>query len=590
MDTGGSYLVTPVGSQRIFTREEFSSEQRDIAAMVDEFVSGRITPNREAIEKHDKELSLSLLRECGELGLLGIEVPERYGGMDLDMITATLVAEHITKGGSASFTVTFSVQVGIGMLPIVYFGNEDQRQKYLPKLVSGEWVSAYALTEPEAGSDALNASSTAKLSEDGKHYILNGTKQFISNGAWADVYIVFAKIDSEKFTAFIVDRSAEGVHPGAEEHKMGIKGSSTTSLTLDNVHVPVGNVLHEIGKGHEVAFNILDIGRFKLGAADLGGCKTCVDEAVSYALDRRQFGQPIANFEVIQRYFADMVIRAFAVDSIIYRTGGLIEAAIDELDPASPDYHRDVRRSIERYAIEASICKIYGSEGLWFNSDTGLQIFGGYGFIEDYALAGIVRDTRVDRIYEGTNEINRQIITGYFLRKALMEELPVRDRVKELPKYFAGDAPHVPSKDDPLSEEKRAVELAKALTLFAFNEAVCEFGQDLRNQQQVGEVLSNLFIDVFVLDSTLSRVAQYTDKNGPDRTWLAIPQVLIAERVDEMAASIRRLLCGIHTGVSLKKALENLQTLTDRMLLNTNVFELKRFIAEDLYEKRRYRF
>lgn len=588
MDTGGSFLITPVGTTEIFTRENLSAEQRDIASMVDEFAAGRILPNKKAIEKHDKDLSLTLLRECGQLGLLGIEVPERYGGLDLDLITATLVVERLTTGQSASFTVTFSVQVGIGMLPIVYFGTEEQKQKYLPKLVTGEWVTAYALTEPEAGSDALNASTTAQLTEDGKFYILNGTKQFISNGAWADVYIVFAKIDGEKFTAFIVDRATEGVRPGPEEHKMGIKGSSTTSLILDNARVPVENVLHEVGKGHEVAFNILDIGRFKLGAADLGGCKACVDEAVGYALERRQFGQPIARFDVIQRYFADMVIRTFAVDSVIYRTAGLIDAAIHQLDPASPDYHRDVRRAIERFAIEASICKICGSEGVWFIADHGVQIYGGYGFVEDYPMAAFLRDARIDRIYEGTNEINRQIITGYFLRKALMEELPIRDAIKRLPDVLEGKVSAV--EKGALAQEKRALELAKALTLYTFNEAVCEYGQGLRNQQQVGEVLSNLLIDLYVLDSVVSRVHQRVTAEGPDPVWLAIPQVLVAERVADMAASARKALCAMLKGPALDKALADFETLRKHMLLNTDVFELKRRIAEDLYEHGSYRF
>jgi alkylation response protein AidB-like acyl-CoA dehydrogenase len=588
MDTGGSYLVTPVGTQPTFTRETFSPEQRDIASMVDEFAAGRIAPNQDAIEQYDKELSLSLLRECGELGLLGIEVPEKYGGMDLDLVTATLVAERISAGQSASFTVTFSVQVGIGMLPIVYFGTEAQKEKYLPKLVSGEWVTAYALTEPEAGSDALNASTTARLTDDGKFYVLNGTKQFISNGAWADVYIVFAKVDGEKFTAFIVDRQSEGLSPGPEEHKMGIKGSSTTSLVLDDVRVPVDNVLHEVGKGHEVAFNILDIGRFKLGAAVLGGCKVCVDQAVPYALERRQFGQPIARFDIIQRYFADMVIRTFAADSIIYRTGGLMDDAIHQLDPTSPNYHREVGHAIERYAIEASICKVYGSEALFLNSDVGLQIFGGYGFIEEYPMARIVRNTRIDRIYEGTNEINRQIITGYFLRKALMEELPIRDAIKQLPKYLSGDKPAVD--DGVLVEEKRALEIAKALTLYVFNEAVCKYGQGLRNQQQVGEVLSNLFIDLYVMDSVISRVSQRVASEGEDPVWLAIPKVLVAERVADMATAARQALCGMLSGPALDKALADVQTLTHRMLLSTNVFDLKRLIAEDLYEQGKYRF
>jgi len=587
MKTGGAFLTTRVAEEEVFTREQLSAEQQEIARTVEQFATGRILPNKSQIEKFDKELSRSLLRECGELGLLGVDVPEKYGGLGLDKVTSMLVAEKMAMGECASFVATVSAHSGIGTLPIVFFGNEAQKQKYLPKLATGEWVAAYALTEPEAGSDALGGKTTALLSPDGKHYLLTGTKQFITNGNWADLYITFGNVNG-KMTGFIVEAKTPGLRTGPEEHKMGLKGSSTCSVILEDARVPVENLLGEVGRGHEIAFNTLNLGRLKLGAADLGGCKACVNEAVTYALQRRQFGQPIARFDIIRRYFADMVIRAFALDSIIYRTAGLIDEAVSTLQESSPGYQREVAEAIERFAIEASICKVYGTEALWFNSDMGLQIFGGYGFIEDYPMASAARDTRVDRIFEGTNEINRQIITGYFLRKALMEELPIREAIKKVKRgsWESG----IGRRTDELAAEKHAVELAKALALYLFDEAICNYGQGLRNEQQVGEVLSNLFIDLYVMDSVLSRVAQYLQRHGRDPIWLAIAQVLCAERVAEMALSTRKALCSMLEGNALAQAMAAIQSLSEAAMLATNQFALKQQIAEDLYEHGRYRF
>jgi len=466
MHVGGEFLITPILSGQIMTREKFSEEQTEIENVVKTFAVERILENRQAIEKYDKELTRTLFRECGEMGLMSTDIPAKYGGSALGTVTAVLVAESIAFGESASFSTTYSAHSGIATLPIVFFGNDRQKSKYLPKIGSGEWMSAYALTEAEAGSDALSIKTTATLSPDGKHYLLNGTKQFITNGAWADVYIVFASVAERKMGAFIVERTWDGVSPGPEEHKMGIKGSSTTSVTFDNVKVPVENAIGEIGKGHVVALDVLDFGRLKLGAADLGACKAVIKEAVAYASERRQFGRPIAQFDALKSKFADMVVRTFALDSMVFRTAAMYDEILGQFDMES-EAPPDLGEALERLAIEASINKIYGTEGLWIVADHGLQIYGGYGFIEDYPMAAAVRDNRIDRIFEGTNEINRQIIAGFAMKKALMEELPVREKAKQ----FSDGRLRADTKAlttlipdaEALVAEKRAVEMARML-------------------------------------------------------------------------------------------------------------------------------
>lgn len=587
MKTGGAFLTKHIGEEEIFTREHFSSEQQEIERAVEEFATQRILPNKKEIEKYDKDLSLQLLRECGELGLLSVDIPEKYGGLGLDKVTSAIVAEKIAYGMCASFSATFGAHCGIGTLPIVFFGNETQKVKYLPKLATAELVSSYALTEPDSGSDALAAKTTASLSDDGKFYILNGTKQFITNANWADLFITFAKIDDKKFSGFIVERNFPGLSIGLEEHKLGIKGSSTCSVYLENTKVPVENILGEIGDGAAIAFNTLNIGRFKLGAATLGGCKVVLQETLQYASLRRQFGQAIRNFDVIKGYFADMLIHTFAVDSAIYRTVGLIDEAVSKIPESSPEYNKEVAEAIERYAIEASMCKVLGSETLWFIADTGVQIYGGYGFIEEYPMASALRDTRIDRIYEGTNEINRQIITGYFLKKALMEELPIRETVKMLRAKKSGVKNQA---TDVLGQEKQALEVAKSLVLYVFNEAICRFGQDLKNEQQVGSWLSDMFMDIYLMDSVLSRASQRFKSIGYDPIWAAIARTLSAEKVHRVTTASRKILCSLLENNVLEKALKDLNTFLDKLLLNTNVIELKKQIAEDFCERGRYSY
>jgi alkylation response protein AidB-like acyl-CoA dehydrogenase len=500
MQRGGSFLLEPVGTE-IFTRERFSEEHREIDRMVREFAKERIHPNREAMQTLNKDLQLQLMREVGELGLTAIDIPERYGGLERDKTTAALVVEALTMSGSADWVVTFSVQTGIGSLAIVYFGTDAQKEKYLPKLGTAEHIGAYALTEPGAGSDAMNVKATAQPIENGEAFVLNGTKQYITNGGWAEIFTVFAQLEGKGMTAFIVERDSEGFSIGAEEQKMGIKGSSTVNLTLENVRVPKENLLGKPGEGGNIALSILNIGRFKLGAAVLGACKTCTDYAVQYSQERQQFGQPIAFFQAIRKKLGDMLVRTYMLDSVIYRTVGLMDQAVADLDHDDPEYYRKVMDGLEEYAIEASISKILGSETLFRISDHGIQVLGGYGFSEEYPMARVFRNTRIDRIWEGTNEVNRLVIYGYYLKKALMEELPLRDSERSWTR-----AKH--PKDTPLAWELEALDTSRRLTLKCLHEAITLYGQDLRNEQVVGEDLADLVIGYYAGSSGISRLLQ----------------------------------------------------------------------------------
>ena len=586
--TGGGFLIESIGKYPVFTREQFSDEHCEIEKMVKEFARERVLENKEEIEKFNKELSLSLIREIGELGLLGVDIPEEYGGMDLDKITSAIVAESLMAGSSASFIVTWSVQTGIGSLPIVWFGTPEQKEKYLPKLVTGEWIGAYALTEPSAGSDALSGKTSAVLSDNGKYYILNGEKIFISNGGWGQVYIVFAQIEGDKFSAFIVDRDTPGFGVGAEEKKMGMKGSSTTSLTFTDAKVPVENLLYKIGKGATIAFNTLNMGRLKLAASDLGGAKIITAGAIRYGLERKQFGQAITNFDVIKGKIADMVIRTYATDSMIYRTIGLVQNEIDLLDKSDPDYYIHMGEAMERYAIEASMAKVYGSETAALCADHGVQIMGGYGFIEEYPMAGAYRDARIDRIWEGTNEINRQIITGYFMKKALMEELPIRDAIQEIDTFLSNY--QEPDSDQILSREAQAIECGKRLALFLFHEALCRFGQDLKHEQQLTEILADIFTEIYTAESTIARVQQTKESNALDQTSVSVAKVYSAEVCLKLLNFALTGLNGIYRAHLPESIIDHLRKFQINLLLPTNIIGLKRTVAEKAYAMKDYPF
>lgn len=589
--TGGVFVLEPVGTTPIFSREQFSEEQQEIEKMVEDFCKEHVVPAIDQIEKKDRDLIHGLLRQMGDLGLLSIDVPERYGGLELNKTTSILVAETMRFAQSSSFATTFSVQTGIGMLPIIWFGTEEQKEKFLPKLSTGEWIGAYALTEPLSGSDATAARTQAVMNKDETHYILNGEKQFVTNGGWAQVYTLFAQVDGHKFTAFLVARDTPGLDVGPEENKLGVHGASTVPLKLTDARVPRENVLGEIGGGATIAFNVLNAGRLKLGASDMGGSKEVIGLATQYALQRRQFGQPIAFFDVIKGKIADMTIRTYAADSMTYRTVGAIDEAIAKLDHQADDFYLKMGETMERFAIESSMVKISGSETLAFCADTGIQIYGGYGFIEDYPLARIYRDTRIDRIWEGTNEINRQIITGYFMKKAFMDEIPIRERIKEIDASL--NSQEMAVSDHPLARQTAMVEAGKNLVLYVFNEALNEFGQDLRHEQQLGETLADGFIDLYAADSTLARIANILDDSsevGQPSVLLPIARVLTAEVSLRLLSRALTGLNDVYHGNLPEDVIDKLRRFQVKMLPAVDVASLKKQIAEYVYSQKIYPF
>ena len=586
--TGGHWLVTPSTDKTIFCREMFSEEHNEIKKMIFQFSEDRIFPNVQNIEKLDEDLCRSILREMGELGLIGIDTPEEFGGTDLDKITACLITEGVGWGGSSSFGCIFGVQTGIGSLGIVFFGTPEQKKKYLPKLITGEWIAAYGLTEPSAGSDALSAKTTAFLSDDGSHYILNGEKQFISNGGWADVYTILAQVDGNKFSGFIVDRDTEGFTIGAEEKKMGMKGSSTTSLKFTDAKVPVKNLLYEVGKGATIAFNALNIGRYKLASASVGGSKLAIRETIKYALERRQFGQPIAKFDSIIGKIADITVRTYVADTMLYCTVGMIQDAIDDLDKADPKYYIKMGETMERFAIEASMAKVYGSETSDMVADNCLQIFGGYGFIEEYPIAMAYRDDRINRIWEGTNEINRAIISGYVMKKVLTEEISLRDFLKDLNTFIAADVQA--NFQDNFAIEKHAVQATKKLAVLLFQEALCEFGQDLKHEQQLSEAFADIFTHIYTSESVICRVQQTLSSNGTSNMPANIAKINVAESLLEVRSLSAKCLNRIFSKNVPTSIMRSVTKLHDIINLDTDTISLKKDLGEFMIDKKDYPF
>ena len=586
--TGGHWLVTPFTDKTIFCREMFSEEHNDIKKMIFQFSEDRIFPNVQNIEKLDEDLCRSIMREMGELGLIGIDTPEEFGGTDLDKITACLITEGVGWGGSSSFGCIFGVQTGIGSLGIVFFGTPEQKKKYLPKLITGEWIAAYGLTEPSAGSDALSAKTTAFLSDDGSHYILNGEKQFISNGGWADVYTILAQVDGNKFSGFIVDRDTEGFTIGAEEKKMGMKGSSTTSLKFTDAKVPVENLLYEVGKGATIAFNALNIGRYKLASASVGGSKLAIRETIKYALERRQFGQPIAKFDSIIGKIADITVRTYVADTMLYCTVGMIQDAIDDLDKADPKYYIKMGETMERFAIEASMAKVYGSETSDMVADNCLQIFGGYGFIEEYPIAMAYRDDRINRIWEGTNEINRAIISGYMMKKVLTEEISLRDFLKDLNTFIAADVQA--NSQDNFAIEKHAVQATKKLVVLIFQEALCEFGQDLKHEQQLSEAFADIFTHIYTSESVICRVQQTLSSNGTSNMPVNIAKINVAESLLEVRSLSAKCLNRIFSENVPTSIMRSVTKLHDIINLDTDTISLKKDLGEFMIDRKDYPF
>ena len=582
--TGGQFLLEPISNAEVYSREDFSEEHNEIYNMVMEFDRDKILAQKEDIESYNPKLIQSLIKEMGELGLLGIDIHEQYGGIDLDKVTSVIVAEALVY--SPSFAVTWAVQTGIGSLPIVWFGTKEQKEKYLPKVATGEIICAYGLTEPSSGSDAISSKTSAVLSEDEKHYILNGEKIFITNGGWADIYTVFAQVDGDKFSAFLVERGTEGFSIGAEEKKLGMKGSSTTALIFQNAMVPVENLIYKVGKGATIAFNCLNIGRCKLGASCLGGSKMVINYVSKYAKERRAFGQPISNLDAIVKKIADMTVRTFAADTMIYRTIGLLQSEIDKLDKSDPDYYINMGEAMEKFAIETSMVKVFGSDTSHYVIDEGLQIYGGYGFLEEYPMPSAYRDDRINQIWEGTNEINRQIISGFMMKKALMEEIPIREAINEIETYMSNG--EIKVENDLLAEECHSIETAKRIALYLFNEALCKYGQDLKHEQQITEIIADIFTDIYSAEGIVVRSQKIMDSDSPDSSVIDIAKVYTAEMVNRIMSLTHIVIAAIYTNNPSSLVNQKIIEFENRMRLKTNVIGLKRKIAQNVFESNGY--
>src|SRR5438093_5284806 len=577
---GGHWLVAPVGSAPQFTGADFTEEDLLYAKTAEDFVRHEVLTRLAEIEEKRAGVMPELLKRAGALGLLMIDIPERYGGLGLHKTTSMLVSERGAL--CASFSVSWGAHTGIGTLPIVYYGTEAQKQRYLPKLASGEWLAAYALTEPQAGSDALAIGTRATLDPATRTYRLSGTKQFITNAGFADLFTVFAKVDGEHFTAFLVERATPGLGTGPEEKKLGIRGSSTRQVILEDVPVGGESVLGQIGQGHKIAFNILNIGRFKLGAGSVGAAKDCLDVALAYAKDRRQFGRPIASFGMIQRKLADMATRIYVADSMSYRTAGLMDAAAERVDPNAPDAaERLVRESIEEYTIEASILKVFGTETLDFVADEALQILGGYGFTADYPVERHYRDSRINRIFEGTNEINRLIIPATLLRRIGQGGLPFADFLQQLDREIADRAAWPPAVAGPLEREVRAAEVAKRVVAYAARLLIERGLASLKDKQQHLEILSNMIIDVYAMDSVVNRTRLLMGHGAADddALRLAMTNVFVSSANERVIDGARRLLVNELEGEELRTHLR-LEAIAPHMPIRT--IAVKTRIAEAL--------
>jgi alkylation response protein AidB-like acyl-CoA dehydrogenase len=577
---GGSWLVTPVGSTAQFTGADFSEDDLLYAKTAEEFVRNEVLPRLDEIEAKKEGLMPALLKRAGELGLLMVDIPEAYGGLGLRKTTSMLVSERGAL--CASFSVSWGAHTGIGTLPIVYYGTEAQKQRYLPKLATGEWLAAYALTEPQAGSDALAAKTRAVLDPSDGAYRLTGTKQFITNAGFADLFTVFAKVDGEKFTAFLVERATPGLSTGPEEHKLGIRGSSTRQLILENAPVPADRVLGEIGQGHKIAFNILNIGRFKLGAGAVGAAKDCLRIALAYAAERHQHGRAIAGFGMIQRKLADMATRIYVADSMSYRTAGLMDDAAAAIAADAPDAARRlITESVEEYTIEASILKVFGTETLDFVADESLQILGGYGFTADYPVERHYRDSRINRIFEGTNEINRLIIPATLVKRIGKGRLPFLEFLEQVDREIADPSVWPPAVEGPLQREIRATEVAKRVIAYTARLLIQRSLDSLKDKQQHLEILSNMIIDAYAMDSVVNRTRLLLGR-GPgedDELRLAMTNVFVASANERVIDGARRILVNEFEGDELRKHLA-LEALVPRMPIRT--IAVKTRISETL--------
>ena len=580
---GGAFLIEERKPEEIFTPEDFTEEQRMIADTTREFIDNEVRPRIPELEQKDWARARELVRQSADLGLVGAVIPEEYGGLGLDQTSGTLIAENM--GRAASFAVTFGAQTGIGTLPIVYFGNEETKRKYLPKIVTGETIPAYALTEAGSGSDALAAKATARLSEDGKFYILNGEKMWISNAGFADLFIVFAKVDGDKFSGFVVE-AGEGVKTGAEEHKMGIKGSSTRAVILQDARVPIENLLGEVGKGAKIAFNILNIGRFKLGAACCGGMKLMVTESTRYANERHQFGKPISSFGAIKAKLAEMAIRTWVGEAMTYRTVGLIESAIG--DTKNPNAKL---KAIEEYAAECSIIKVALSEYCDFVADEMVQIYGGYGYSADYPAEQAYRDSRINRIFEGTNEINRMLIPGMLMKRAMTGKLALLPAAQALMDEVL--SPSMPSFDEDegvLASEMKLAQNAKKVALMTLGTAAQKYMMALADQQEILMGVADIIIDAYAMESAILRAQKLVSAQGEEQSarYIDMTRVFSNDAVERIEATAKNTLAGMSEGDELRTLLAALRRFTKLTPMNT--IAARQRIADVLIKANKYTY
>ncbi len=580
--TGGSFLLEEHNLQNVFTPEDFNEDHLMVVKLAEEFATNEVVPEAEKMEHKEWAVCRELLRKAAEQGLTNADIPAEYGGSEMDKVSSAIISDFMSKYGS--FMVTLGAHSGIGTLPIVFFGTEAQKQKYLPKLATAEIVGAYALSESTSGSDAMNARTRAVLSPDGKHYILNGEKMWITNAHFADLYIIFAKIDGEKFTAFIVEKTFPGFSVGAEEKKMGIRGSSTAPLILNDCQVPVENVLGEIGKGHIIAFNILNVGRFKLGASCVGGARMSMVSAISYAKERKAFTKSIADFGLIREKLAQMAVGTYAGESMVYRTVGMMDTALGLVEK-NPEA---IRKTIEEYAVECSIIKVACSEMLDYVVDETVQIYGGYGFVEEYPAERAYRDSRVNRIFEGTNEINRLIITGWLLKRAMSGQLPLLPAIKKtMDEVMSG-----PSMGDEaegfLAAEQKVVSNAKKLSLLIAGAASQKYMQKLADQQEIMGAIADMVIESFTMDSCLLRARKYAEVNGEAKAALvaAMTQVYIAGAMTRLEAAAKKVIAAVAEGDMLRTQMAIVRRLVKHEPVN--VIALQEQIAARVLETGKY--
>ncbi len=562
--TGGEFLLSETNPADCFTPEDFDENQRMFSSTVDGFVAQAIAPIMDDLEYNgNTSLGKGLLKQAADMGLLMVDIPEAFGGMGSNKATVMLVSERIAAAGS--FAVTHGAQSGIGTLPIVYFGTDEQKQKYLPGIATGEIMTCYALTETGSGSDALAAATTAVPSDDGSHYVLNGSKQFITNAAYSDICIMFAKIDGEQFTGFIVDLHADGVTIGPEEHKMGIKGSSTCAITLEDVKVPADDLLGEIGKGHHIAFNILNVGRFKLGASSLGGIKMALEAAVPYTKERHQFGEPLCNFGLIRRKIADVMTAGFLAESMVYRTAGLLDQAIATLDKSAADYDLAGIRKVEEFSIECSMIKVFASEAMALAAEEGVQMLGGYGYCSEYPLERYYRDERINRIFEGTNEINRLLVPGMIMKKAMKGELPFLQAAQAVAESLTG----LPSFEEPgepeyLEDEAKLVANMKKVVLATLGLAAQKFGHGLKDQQEVLADIADITMAAYACESALLRTLKKKDRDGEEAAahMAAMFTLYVHDATERVGTWARNVMSGTVEGDELRTMMAGLRRLT----------------------------